>query len=346
MKTTNAKANAFQTPAPPNIDPSPTKTQQKNRSPRLKRAKVKIHQTDEDLLGESEDRDIEIMPQREIRECPNVPALKPLANVAQLALPDHPEWYSPDLNLDLLQGQSLSRGIWSAINNPVGEDGLTKYEREDAIAKAESDKATDELLKNAIDGCFHDIDAEFAPSPAKETLLDAKPKPATTSTLASKSAASALYRPVHAVPSFALPTANSKAKLPNARPASRKQLSMQRSSAAAPRPHQAAALASRSTIGYSKGRTAPSSVRKPLTGVRSPRAETSLSRGSSQMTITPELFTSTNSNLKNEGFTEEEALRKLQAFSMENDFPESSESERLMFGDDAFDDFQLEVPEL
>lgn len=69
MKTTNAKSKAFQTPGPLTIDPkSANKTQQKSRSPRLRRPKIKVLHADEEApLGNEDEPDIEYMPPRDKR---------------------------------------------------------------------------------------------------------------------------------------------------------------------------------------------------------------------------------------------------------------------------------------
>jgi hypothetical protein len=66
-KTTNARGNAFQTPAPQSVQHSPEKSQLKTVSPRLRRAKVKIHQAEEIKNEEVEEREIEYMPPKPIR---------------------------------------------------------------------------------------------------------------------------------------------------------------------------------------------------------------------------------------------------------------------------------------
>lgn len=67
MKTTNAKAKAFMTPAPAGLNQGSIKThQQKSKSPRLRRPKVKILQESETEQGpkDEEEPDIEHMPKR------------------------------------------------------------------------------------------------------------------------------------------------------------------------------------------------------------------------------------------------------------------------------------------
>jgi hypothetical protein len=65
-KTTNARA--LQTPAPLNAEPSPDKASIKTVSPRLRRAKVKIHQAQSVGFEDVEERDIEYMPPRAKRK--------------------------------------------------------------------------------------------------------------------------------------------------------------------------------------------------------------------------------------------------------------------------------------
>lgn len=68
MKTTNAKATAFQTPAPPTNGKNSVKGTQKPASPRLRRAKVKIHQAEAIAIDSLEEPEIEYMPPRSTRE--------------------------------------------------------------------------------------------------------------------------------------------------------------------------------------------------------------------------------------------------------------------------------------
>jgi len=71
MKTTNAKAKAFMTPGPAGLAPASIKTQQKSKSPRLRRPKVKILQEveTEQKVEDEEEPDIEYMPPRSKRRC-------------------------------------------------------------------------------------------------------------------------------------------------------------------------------------------------------------------------------------------------------------------------------------
>jgi hypothetical protein len=64
IKTTNAKANLFKTPANQNVEPSPLKTQ-KTGSPRLRRPKLKV--LNQDVAESESDGDVEVeyMPPKE-----------------------------------------------------------------------------------------------------------------------------------------------------------------------------------------------------------------------------------------------------------------------------------------
>jgi hypothetical protein len=66
MKTTNVKTKAFLTPAPPMAAPQSANTQLKSKSPRLRRAKVKVHQESEEeaKIDNEEEPEIEYMPPR------------------------------------------------------------------------------------------------------------------------------------------------------------------------------------------------------------------------------------------------------------------------------------------
>ena len=72
MKTTNAKAKAFQTPAPLSIEHGKEKSSvPKSLSPRMRRAKVKVHQEEPvKLEAQDEEPEIEYMPPQPKRELP------------------------------------------------------------------------------------------------------------------------------------------------------------------------------------------------------------------------------------------------------------------------------------
>ncbi|OCK84133.1 hypothetical protein K432DRAFT_260225, partial [Lepidopterella palustris CBS 459.81] len=248
MKTTNAKAKAFQTPAPLSAS---TKTQKKT-SPRLRRPKVKVHQAEpvkDDAF--EEEREVEYMPPRGI------------------PLPDEPEDWPSNMKYPMFEGANMTRGIESAYFNPVGDDGLTRYEREDLEQKARADKISDEIMQKALDDMFAEAEQsiaeglfqqkKLAPEAAKKEPSARKPLSSKApSTINSKNAAAALSP--QSKPIFAAPIATTKSRLPSGFTASKKPTPMNPSATR----HAAATTASRTTIGYSQGRAASSSVRKPL----------------------------------------------------------------------------------
>ncbi|KAK3677514.1 hypothetical protein LTR78_002364 [Recurvomyces mirabilis] len=119
-KTTNAKANLLQTPALP----SATKgSATKPASPRLRRAKVKIHTATSDPLDDDGVPDIEYMPPREV----------PLA--------DYPEEDWPlDRTFPQFDGNNLTKGVWEEFGpkDKGSDDELSDFEEK--CAKAEAGK--------------------------------------------------------------------------------------------------------------------------------------------------------------------------------------------------------------
>lgn len=68
MKTTNVKVNSFQTPAFPTNGNKSIEGAQKPISPRLRRAKVKIHQAEATTAEPIAEPEIEYMPPKSTRE--------------------------------------------------------------------------------------------------------------------------------------------------------------------------------------------------------------------------------------------------------------------------------------
>ncbi|KAK5113912.1 hypothetical protein LTR85_010445 [Meristemomyces frigidus] len=245
-KTTNAKAAAFQTPAAP-----PTQDKQalsaKPTSPRMRRAKVKIHHAEADPLGNgAEEREIEYMAPR------GVP------------LPDHPDDCFPhDRTYPQFEGRNLTRGWLSEFRPQKDEDGEDEEfsDFEGKIREVEERERKQTAMAQKKEN-------------ARPTGLQAK-KPATAtarppSTLKSKTAASALSSAPRqsSTPSFAAPTAAAKARLPSA--LTSKKPALGTSAAPGNARHTAAKAASNTTLGYSKGRAVSATARKPLTAVHEP----------------------------------------------------------------------------
>ncbi|KAK5133662.1 hypothetical protein LTR08_007516 [Meristemomyces frigidus] len=238
-KTTNAKALAFQTPgaaAPLSAKPS---------SPRLRRAKVKIHQAESDPLADDAagEREIEYMPPR------GVP------------LPDLPEDDWPtDKTFPQFEGGNLVRGWWSEFKGRKdgGEEELSDFEEK--VRQAEARQVAGERKTAAL---AEKKDVQ------QRVRKPAAAMPRAPSTLKSRNAASALSststttaNTTRATPSFAAPTAAAKARLPSAPLASRKPTPL------ASARHTSAKAASNTTLGYSAGRAVSAGARKPqLAGV-------------------------------------------------------------------------------
>jgi hypothetical protein len=251
MKTTNAKTKAFQTPAPLSAS---AKTQKL--SPRLRRPKVKVHQAEpaQDEQQE-EEREIEYMPPREV------------------PLPDDFDDLPSDWKFPMFEGKNLTRGIGSAYFNPIGDDGLTKWQREEQEALARDKKKSDEEMERI----FADINAKeeaeirksFGIDLPREKLSEtttAKPRSG-PSTLKSRSAAAALSPPQKPSYLASTTTTATKPRVPSA-PLFRKTPKPAPINPSASR-HATAISASKSTIGYGQSRNTSTS-RKPLSNLINP----------------------------------------------------------------------------
>ncbi|KAF2810411.1 uncharacterized protein BDZ99DRAFT_443146 [Mytilinidion resinicola] len=359
MKTTNAKTKAFQTPA---ALTDSAKTQKKT-SPRLRRPKVKVHQAEaaKDEPAEKE-REIEYMPPK----C--------------IPLPDDPEGWPADMEFPMFKGSNFTRGMESTYFNPVGDDGLTRSEREDLAEKAKSDKRDEEIMQKAMDDDLAAVQASIA-----EGLLKQKknPEPAVRKPLASKPPSTVNSRTAAAALSpkpkshFAAPTAATKARVPSKLNmlSSKKTTPTLNPSAAR---HAAATTASRSTIGYAHWRSTSTSLRKPLTNITKNVSSTttkpaststftkpsahertvstpagsvsrSLSRSSSGTTVTAARFAKENFSYE----AEEELMREMQFKNLEEDDEDDVDGWLNSFApagglgeEDKFENFQLTVGEL
>jgi len=255
MKTTNAKSNAFKTPAPLSA-----KTQKA--SPRLRRPKVKVHQPELDAEDEDDVPEIEYMAPKEI------------------PLPDDMDDYLPkDWKFPMFEGKNSMRDIWQAHHNPIGDDGRPKKLREFEEELAKEKKQRDVDFDKVFSAQMAKDDAEMRRYVGIDVPKKEVPKPAVTapasnrtttgvSTLRARSAASALSPA--AKPSFAAPTAAAKSRVPTGNVLSKKTAKPLAEPAASRR--AVAAAASNSTIGYAQGRAgrAAPAARKPLSNVTKP----------------------------------------------------------------------------
>ena len=174
-----------------------------------------------------EEQEIEYMPPREV------------------PLPDDPEDWPRDRTYPQLEGNNLSRGWmyhwpkkWEEDDDTEFSDFEEKIKAAEKREKAEKEKSKQQAAKKK------------AVSGLQKTVRDPLTGKAPPQTLKSRSAASALAtKPGALLPSFAAPTAASKASgtfsLSSKVPAA---------NAAGFSRHTAAKAASSSTIGYSKGR--------------------------------------------------------------------------------------------
>lgn len=262
-KTTNAKAlqaPSLKVPAEDGKTPASAKPT----SPRLRRSKIKVHEsldTAHDVLNKDpEERDIEYMPPRGV----------PLNDDPVEVLPH-------DMNLDVLKGSNLTRGWWSEhapTKEDNGEDSeLSDFEEKIKKAEAEKRKREPQPKKSAT-------------RPAIARTVTSGPltkKPAPT-TLRAQNAASALgSRPVTkpSVSRFGASNTALKAKQPG--PGFSASVTAKKHTPAPGNPRfTAAKVASNNTIGYSKGRTVSASNRRPLSVVHSqPQPATHSTRNTS-----------------------------------------------------------------
>jgi hypothetical protein len=254
MKTTNAKSNAFKTPAPLG---SSAKTQKL--SPRLRRPKVKVHQPEAATESEDDVPEVEYMPPKEI----------PLLD----ELDDYKDFKFPNLT-----NKDTVRGIWQAYTNPIEDDGrpkkLREFEEEHDRSKKKRDEDFDKLF--SAEQAAEEAEARRhmgveVPKTTQQKAAALQPKRTTTniSTMRAKSAAQALS-PVSAKPSFAAPTAAAKSRLPTGFISSKK--TTKPLIEPTPARRAAAVAASNSTIGYAQGRAgrAAPTARKPLSNVTKP----------------------------------------------------------------------------
>lgn len=227
-KTTNAKAAAFHTPGPPTQE----KPSAKPTSPRVRRAKIKIHTLGVTNVNEGDNEpDIELMPARE------------------MPLPDYPDDWPHDRAYPQFESENKTRGWFS-------EFAGRKHEDDDSDFSNFAEELRDvEQRKN-------DEPREQIKTASHKTVLNScTTKP--LQTLKSRDAALALSRPLTSTtPGFAAPTAAAKARAPSVIP-TQSRLSAQGTTFGASR-HTVARAASNTTVGFSKGRAVSATKRALL----------------------------------------------------------------------------------
>jgi hypothetical protein len=281
MKTTNAKAKAFQTPSGPAPAQDIEKTKGLQTSARRPKrvihaetSKIQVH-GDESPLA---DREVEYAPPR------------------PKDLPYESEDF-PDncLNYDLVKGGNLARGMFAQHLNPVDENGLTKIEREyDAAYQKSVKELDDSVLKMMEDNwTIGDVPETFVhlkkrqlggkenvKAVVKKTAPLASKGPATIDSRKAAFALSSGPKPGMAVPKSTKPKPTSSF------------LSRPKPAPTAPQAKpNLPFMASRSTIGYTKGRNASTAMKSTI----KPK-ERGMARSVSNMsqdsdtTITPDRF--------------------------------------------------------
>ncbi|KAM0721665.1 hypothetical protein Q7P37_002590 [Cladosporium fusiforme] len=238
-KTTNARANAFQTPAAP---PVQDQLSAKPTSPRMRRSKVKVLQSQVETQDVDAEREVEYMPPREV------------------PLPDHPEDWPLDRSYPQFQGKNFTRGWYSEFASKRDDDDDSELsDFDEKVRNLEKQKAKQQTV----------IKAKPVPTNRKP-LAERAP-----STIVARKASSALGSRGTGPRSFAAPTAATKARVPGLL-ASRKP--MLASTTSGNSRHTAARAASNTTLGYSKGRAVSGAARRPLEDIhKKPEPQTSTS---------------------------------------------------------------------
>lgn len=254
---------------------------------------MKVLQSEPETLAPEAEREIEYMPPREI------------------PLSDHPDDYSLDQNFPQFQGKNFTRGWYSeSARKHKDDDDSDMSDLDEKIQKLERDQAEKKAKQHTV--------VRSKPIPAKRDPLTNK----APSTLAARKASSALGSRSSGAPSFAAPTAATKARVPGIL-SSRKPILGSTSTGNAR--HAAARAASKTTLGYARGRAVSGAARRLDDIHKKPEHKSSLPFG--------------------DGNT---SLDQLLGLSLEDD----REDDDLCGGgdlrggeDDALDEFQLEVPE-
>jgi hypothetical protein len=245
-KTTNAKARAFQTPAPLQQTTKPEKKPEKAATVRKSiKSKIRIapsEPVEADVLSKDPDSDVP-----DVEYCPPPP----------IELPDPPEDITYDENLPYLRGNNLCGGYGDVYDVPRDEHGVSLRERKEEeaygrILQEWEDKFREEIAKPLPTEDEDDaVDAIIAAGPKKGFHQNSN-----VDTVRAKVAVSELSaRPPTKLPLAATKgTASSiQKRKPHWSARGATPTILQPTNATRMR-HNAAIAASRTTIGYSKGR--------------------------------------------------------------------------------------------
>jgi hypothetical protein len=282
VKTTNAKAKAFQTPAVRvgNIDIEKARVKPTS----IRRQKPKVSHTETvrvnvlDETGTLNERDVEY--------CPPKPKDLPYESE------DFPDGC---LNYDMLKGPNLMRGWQSYYYDPVDENGVSRKEKEFDKAVTNALNEADERIRKAVEDVqwtvgdvpetfgnrFRDVGDTVTTN--GQTKNASKPSSRGPATVASRKAVAALS----VIPKGPLGVPNS-VKIESKPTTS---FLARGRKAAIPTPinlsemrYTTAAVASRSTIGYTKGRSTSRVLNMEFGG------QSRLTRTGPGATITPSRF--------------------------------------------------------
>lgn len=191
-------------------------------------------------------------------------------------LPDPPEDLPYNTDFPQFKGQNLTRG-WELLHddNPVGEDGLTRKERQWREEQAAHEKRVDDMIQKQFENmelrginvretpdepCADEIRQKklAAERQSQDKLAKAKTGSRGVSTIKSRNAAAALsQQPTSTLPRPRTNTAQTSRPLSSRLTA--KKPTPPPSNQSAMR-HTAATANSRSTLGYTKGRNASSTL--------------------------------------------------------------------------------------
>ncbi|KAL9610897.1 MAG: hypothetical protein Q9167_004438 [Letrouitia subvulpina] len=300
VKTTNAKAKTFQTPAPPAAENEVVKTSQKSASTRKPKPKA-VHSERtklEELLADKEaldEREVEYMPPP-AQDLPDIPDDIPLGYDYSGAA-DMRNWYA------------------YYIHAPDAE-GLSYVQREEIREKKESELLEKKLMaKWTLDDecvpwlctcypectgpeCVENVKMRRAAEEKyRKTMAELEPKTKTAtkkpvpskgpSVATSRSAASALSQPKRPA-TQPKPAIKSATTMKKPVPTSSKGGSTPAPTNPSSMRHTAAAAASKTTMGYSKGRTTSAALRKPNAPAKSKlRAESPDKEAASEEDLGP-----------------------------------------------------------
>ncbi|KAJ5612864.1 hypothetical protein N7510_006058 [Penicillium lagena] len=263
MKTTNAKAKGLQTPAPFGGTLKPEKTNRRaSTAQRIKKAAPIAQHAQPKLQTEAAQDDVP-----EIEYMPPKPT----------ELPDIPDDVTYDTTFPQFRPRNRALGLESVYGRQeVGSDGLTSKERKFQADSAACDKLVDELIMKQLDGVPFDEENEPPKSLQAETRRIKGPT--TTSrqarnipTIRSRDAAAALAAPKpSAAPARTTSALKAKmAQMPKNKTRTPSNPSSMRNAAAA--------VTSKSTVGYSKGRSVSSTLQEKTAAQKPANAPDALS---------------------------------------------------------------------